>query len=289
MKYIDLHVHSNRSDGTDSPAELVKRAAARGLSAVALTDHDTVNGIEEAIQAAKLESQAGRSIQIIPGIEISAGYKQRDIHILGLFIQWNNLDLKNALEIAIQSRERRNEEMVSRLRKAGISITIDDLRNQEPDTVITRAHFARFLTEQGYVHSKAEAFEKYLNPSTPYYVPRSYIEPSKAISLIKNSGGIAILAHPLLYEHTLQETKILMETVIHHGIEGFEAIYSSHSDSDEQLVRSFAKKHHLLITGGSDYHGSNKPLIQLGTGRGNLKIPYSILESLEDYLKSRIK
>ncbi len=155
MKYIDLHVHSNRSDGTDSPAELVKRAAARGLSAVALTDHDTVNGIEEAIQAAKLESQAGRSIQIIPGIEISAGYKQRDIHILGLFIQWNNLDLKNALEIAIQSRERRNEEMVSRLRKAGISITIDDLRNQEPDTVITRAHFARFLTEQGYVHSKA--------------------------------------------------------------------------------------------------------------------------------------
>lgn len=287
MEYIDLHVHSNHSDGTDSPAQVVRRAAARGLSAIALTDHDTVSGIEEAIQTAQQETKEGRTIRVVPGVEISAGYKKKDIHILGLFIQWNDPDLQYALKLAVQSREQRNEEMAARLQTAGISITVDDLRRQEPNTVITRAHFARFLTEQGYVHSKAEAFEKYLDTSTPYYVPRTYIAPAKAISLIKHAGGIAVLAHPLLYEQTQKETQILIESVVNAGIEGLEAMYSSHSDLEEQLVRSFASKYHLCITGGSDYHGSNKPLIQLGTGKGNLKIPYTILESLEEYRNQR--
>ena len=288
MKYIDLHVHSNRSDGTDSPAELVKRAAARGLSAVALTDHDTVNGIEEAIQAAKLESQAGRSIQIIPGIEISAGYKQRDIHILGLFIQWNNLDLKNALEIAIQSRERRNEEMVSRLRKAGISITIDDLRNQEPDTVITRAHFARMLMKKGYVGSYREAFDRFLGDGKPCYVEREKITPKEAIELIHQAKGLAILTHPLLYHMGEQELKKLIVQCKSDGLDGLEAIYSMNNGAEERQMKELAAEFGLAISGGSDFQGATKPHIDLGVGRGNLLIPEEVLLNLKKLLYNGI-
>lgn len=287
MKYIDLHVHSSHSDGTDSPSEVIRRAAARGLAAIALTDHDTVSGISEALEAARQETLAGRPIRLIPGIEISAGYKDRDIHILGLFLQWQDPALNKALEIAVASREQRNETMAKRLRDAGISITVEALRKEEPDAVITRAHFAKFLTENGYVRTKSEAFEKYLDVSTPYYVPREYIAPSEAVSLIKNAGGIAVLAHPLLYESTLEGTQELIAHAVQSGIEGIEAVYSSNTNSDEQLARSYAAKYQLLITGGSDYHGSNKPMIHLGTGKGNLKIPYYLLERLETYLQSR--
>lgn len=287
MKYIDLHVHSSHSDGTDSPSEVIRRAAARGLAAIALTDHDTVSGISEALEAARQETLAGRPIRLIPGIEISAGYKDRDIHILGLFLQWQDSALNKALEIAVASREQRNETMAKRLRDAGISITVEALRKGEPDTVITRAHFAKFLTENGYVRTKSEAFEKYLDVSTPYYVPREYIAPSEAVRLIKNAGGIAVLAHPLLYESTLEGTQELIAHAVQSGIEGIEAIYSSNTNSDEQLARSYAANYQLLITGGSDYHGSNKPMIHLGTGKGNLKIPYYLLERLETYLQSR--
>lgn len=287
MKYIDLHVHSSHSDGTDSPSEIIRRAAARGLAAIALTDHDTVSGISEALEAARQETLAGRPIRLIPGIEISAGYKDRDIHILGLFLQWQDPALNKALEIAVASREQRNETMAKRLRDAGISITVEALRKGEPDAVITRAHFAKFLTENGYVRTKSEAFEKYLDVSTPYYVPREYIAPSEAVRLIKNAGGIAVLAHPLLYESTLEGTQELIAHAVQSGIEGIEAIYSSNTNSDEQLARSYAAKYQLLITGGSDYHGSNKPMIHLGTGKGNLKIPYYLLERLETYLQSR--
>lgn len=287
MKYIDLHVHSSHSDGTDSPSEVIRRAAARGLAAIALTDHDTVSGISEALEAARQETLAGRPIRLIPGIEISAGYKDRDIHILGLFLQWQDPALNKALEIAVASREQRNETMAKRLRDAGISITVEALRKGEPDAVITRAHFAKFLTENGYVRTKSEAFEKYLDVSTPYYVPREYIAPSEAVRLIKNAGGIAVLAHPLLYESTLEGTQELIAHAVQSGIEGIEAIYSSNTNSDEQLARSYAAKYQLLITGGSDYHGSNKPMIHLGTGKGNLKIPYYLLERLETYLQSR--
>lgn len=283
MKYIDLHVHSNISDGTLSPSAVVKLAAKSNLSAIALTDHDTVDGIEEALNTASELEKAGTKIRIIPGTEISAEYKGSDIHILGLFVDIHNINFRNTLKAAIENRDSRNEKMAANLRDAGIRITVEDLHFEEPDTVITRAHFARYLMEHNYVKTRSEAFDKYLGSHTPYYVTREYLNPAKAIAIIKEAGGIPVLAHPLLYNLSIPEVEELVSYVTELGMVGIEAIYSSNVGDDEKFVRELAKKYNLLLTGGSDYHGANKPNISLGIGKGNLNIPYSILEKLEEY------
>ena len=283
MNYIDLHVHSNKSDGTLSPAMVVEHAAKCGLSAIALTDHDCIQGIREALDAA---SGLSAPIRIIPGVEISAEYKKRDIHILGLMIDPENEALQNALNEALSERDRRNEKMVENLRRIGMDITMEDLLFGTKDTVITRAHFARCLIAKGYVKNSEEAFKKYLNSDTPYYVCRTYMSPKDAIHLIKNAGGIPILAHPLLYHLTLAEIEELIALLKSYGLAGVETIYSNNTGNDESIVRGLAHKFNLLITGGSDYHGANKPSIEIGIGKGNLKIPESILDSLDAYKQS---
>lgn len=285
MKYIDLHVHSNISDGTLSPREVVLLAAKNNLSAIALTDHDTVAGIEEAKKTAVELYKAGKDIRIVEGVEISADYKGKDIHILGLLIDTQHKGLIKALENALENRDGRNEKMASNLRAAGISITLDDLSAHEPDTVITRAHFARHLFEHGYVKTMNEAFERYLGEHCPYYVPREYITPKDAISLIRQAGGIPVLAHPLLYKFSMKELEELLLQLKDFGLVGIETIYSANCGSDDAMIRDLAKRYDLLMTGGSDYHGSNKPNIAIGIGKGNLKIPYTMLEALDEYKK----
>lgn len=281
MKYIDLHVHSNHSDGTLSPSDVVRHAIDRGLCAIALTDHDCTLGIAEAKDAARELTSSGHEIRIIPGVEISADYLNRDIHILGLFIDPENSDLQNALELALHSRDRRNEKMVQNLQKAGIDITLQDLTFGNPDTVITRAHFARHLIRHGYVRDRHEAFSRYLDSDTPYYVRREYMKPEEAIRLIQNAGGIPVLAHPLLYHLSPSGVKALVSLLKDNGLQGIETIYSANSKEDEAFTRQLAAQYGLCITGGSDFHGSNKPEIEIGIGRGNLRIPYEILENLE--------
>ncbi|MDF2473064.1 MAG: hypothetical protein K0R21_846 [Anaerocolumna sp.] len=281
MKYIDLHVHSTASDGSFTPAEVVELAIERGLAAFALTDHDTIAGVAAAQEAAAKAAVQGRFVKVIPGTELSVDYKGKDIHILGLFIDPTNHSFCQALETARNKRDDRNIKMASNLMNAGIDITVEKLRESEGNSVLTRAHFAKYLVEYGYVKTPKDAFTKYLGSDTPYYVPREYLSPENAIKLIHSAGGLAILAHPLLYKYTLEEVEQMVSYLAGMNLDGLEAIYSSNTGFDEGRMMHLANKYNLLITGGSDFHGALKPSLQIGVGRGNLKIPYGLLEKLE--------
>lgn len=285
MKYVDLHVHSTVSDGTFTPAQLVEEAIRCGLSAFALTDHDTTDGIAEAKNAAKEAQKAGTPVEVISGAELSVAYKKRDIHMVGLFLDTENAKLQNALEKAKESRENRNQKMVENLAKGGFDIDMERLiQTFEKDTILTRAHFARYLFQTKQISSVGEAFRYILSEDGPYYVPREYISPEQAIRLIKQAGGIPILAHPLMYHLPDEELDSLIAMLKEMGLEGIEVFYSANMGFDEGILRRYANKYQLVMSGGSDFHGANKPHISLGTGRGNLHIPYSVLENLKQRL-----
>ena len=276
-KLIDMHVHSTFSDGTNTPAQLVSKAKEAGLSAFALTDHDTTDGIFEILSAAK-----NSGIEVIPGIEISAVYKgaRQDIHILGYNMYYNSKNFQKHLSDFRNERLNRNKQMLQRMHDDGFNISYEQVTYAYPDSVITRAHFARFLMEKGYTSSLKEGFDKYLSKKSKYYIPRKLVSPTGAVEIIKEAGGVAVLAHPLLYGLDDAALNILISDLKEKGLDGIEAIYSLHSDKDESYVRSLADKFNLKISGGSDYHGTNKPDIFIGKGKGNLKIPYSVLEQL---------
>ncbi len=282
MKYIDLHVHSNASDGTFSPEDLTEEAWKQNLAAFALTDHDTIQGVKRAVKHSEEMSKNGKNIEVIPGVELSLEYKKRDIHMLGFMIDYENAAFAKALDDAQAERSTRNEKMVKNLSNAGIDITMEELLTLSGDAVITRAHFGKLLLEKKYVKTLSEAFEKYLGEDGPYYVPRKYISPEDGIDLIRSVGGIPVLAHPMVYQLPEEELDALIHRLKNHGLMGIETIYSNNTESDEDMIRRYADKYDLIMTGGSDFHGTNKPLIHLGTGKGNLKIPYSILETLKE-------
>lgn len=287
LRYIDLHVHSTASDGTLSPSEIVSYAAGKGLAAVALTDHDTVNGIADARKAADALKDTPTPIRLIPGVEVSAQYHGKEIHMLGLFINDQDPDFVNLLSGIVEKRNLRNKVMIERFNKAQIPMTQEALTGQDPNAVVTRAHFAKYLLSHGYVKTMDEAFKKYLGESGPCYVPREYLTPEEAIYRITKNGGISVLAHPILYHLPDKELERLVEQLSANGLVGLEAVYSSNMGYDEEKLKKLAGRYGLLITGGSDFHGKNKPDLDIGTGRGNLKIPYSILERLEAYYTGR--
>lgn len=273
---IDLHTHSTASDGTMTPTELVHYAATKGITVMALTDHDTVAGLAEAKEAAKREN----GLRLIPGIEISSTHRRHEVHILGLFIDPGAASIEAIMQRGKVSRDNRNEEIVRRFTDAGMPMTVEELKHGARDTTITRAHIARFLTEHGYTKTNKEAFEKYIGDGKPFYIERTREPSDSAIAGILAAGGIPVLAHPLLYhlpEHQLkEEIKELMDF----GLKGLEVYYSCNVSNDEAFVYKLAKDNGLIMTGGSDFHGTNKPDIDIGTGKGWLKIPERILESL---------
>ena len=279
QRIVDLHVHSTASDGTLTPTEVVLEAKKAGLAAFALTDHDTVSGIPKARKAA-LEN----SIELIPAIEFSTAYKEKEIHIVGLFLDITNPKLLAETAAFRDCRNKRNEKMIAALQKEGFDITMEALERENPDCVITRANIARFLYTHGMIRSVSEAFEKYIGDGCKCYVGRFKVTPMDAVRLIKEAGGLAILAHPLLYHMSTVRLNELICELKEAGLDGIEAIYSTHTVGEEQLVKRIAKEHQLKISGGSDFHGENKPMIKLGTGRGHLYIPYSVLENLKNVL-----
>lgn len=276
---IDLHVHSNVSDGTFSPSELVDIACRKGITVMALTDHDSVQGVKEALdRAAELRSH-GKNINVIPGIEISAAYESRDIHILGYYVDINNKEFLDLMENAWAERCNRNEIMALKFRKSGIPMTTEALTALSGSEVITRAHFAKWLVQNKYCKTNAEAFDKYLGAGCPYYVPREYLSREVAVKAIIKAGGVPVLAHPMLYGLNPPVSPKLEELVIElkgYGLKGLETYYSSNMGNDEDIVRHLALKHDLIMTGGSDFHGDNKPGLEMGSGRNNsLNVPYS--------------
>lgn len=276
-KLIDLHTHSTESDGTLTPEELMKHAKERGLSAIALTDHDAISGINKARPVAD-----ALGLDFVPGVELSTDYQGQEVHILGYYIDTAQPDFLKQLKEFVDTREKRNEKMAALLKQEGFDITIDALTAENPDSVITRAHFARYLVEHGFVKDRETVFAKYLGDGCKCYVPREKITPFEAIRLIQLGGGLAFFAHPVLCHMNHDRLRFFIKSLKEAGLNGLEAIYSMNAPGDERNLMRLAEEFDLLISGGSDFHGANKPQIQLGTGKGNLRIPYEILERIKE-------
>jgi len=272
---IDLHTHTTFSDGTLTPSELVAYAHQKGLAAIAVTDHDTVDGLAEA-------QQAGRELglEIIPALEISAEYAPGTMHILGYYIAAQSQMLVDRLSYLRQARSQRNPLIAEKLQRLGFDISYQEVA-AIGGQVVGRPHFARAMMEKGYVNSIQEAFDLYLKKGRPAYVEKERLAPDEAIKLIVDSGGVAVLAHPyqLKLETRNQNRQILAE-LKQLGLGGVEAIYSRHSSEQTEMYLELCEELDLVATGGSDFHGENKPDIDLGTGKGDLAVPYRILEQL---------
>ncbi|MBQ7918876.1 MAG: PHP domain-containing protein [Lachnospiraceae bacterium] len=282
MNAVDLHVHSNKSDGTFTPSQLVDYALEKGLSAFALTDHDTVDGLEEAITYAdKLRKENPAVPEVIPGIELSTEYQGKDIHIVGLYIDYTSEKFLNTLKEFVSSRDNRNRKMCDLLAEHGIAITYEKLLEEFPDCVITRAHYARYMLNRGYINNMTEAFDKYIGDRCPCYVPREKITPQDGITMILEAGGVPILAHPMLYRMSDARLEELVALLAEHGLMGIEAVYTTNTPAEERQTRKLAGKYHLLISGGSDFHGSNKPKTDLAVGHGKLFVPEDILINIK--------
>ena len=283
IKPIDLHVHSNKSDGSNTPSELVYMAMQKGLSAFALTDHDTVDGIDEALVCAeRLRAEGMKNMpEVIPGIELSTEYQGKDIHMVGLYIAHHSPAFQAHLKHFVDSRVERNRKMCARLADAGIDISYEKLVEEFPDSVLTRAHYAVYLVTHGYSLSKEDAFSQYLGDHTKYFVPREKITPEMGVKLILDAGGIPILAHPILYcmsDARLEELVARLKTA---GLVGIEAIYATYNLAQERQIRKLADQYDLCISGGSDYHGEAKPSLEMGTGYGKLFVPEDVLWKLK--------
>lgn len=281
MKYIDLHVHSNFSDGSNTPEELVKLAKENNLSTIALTDHDTINGISRAIKAGEKEN-----IRVIPGVELSLEHitkskKSVEIHVLGYNIDYTNEAVIEILDKVANERDNRNKQMCLNLQNAGYPISYEELTNRFNSNILTRAHFANFLHEKGCIPNVSAAFKKILAKDGPYYVERRYLSLKEGVELIKKADGIPVLAHPLLYKLSINELNALIDLLHSYGVNGIEAMYSRNHGNDEHFIRGIAREHGLFITGGTDFHGVNKPDLTIGKGEGNMQIPESILENLK--------
>jgi len=278
---VDLHVHSTCSDGTLSPTELVDYATKKGLTAFALTDHDSVDGLNTAIEYSKQQKSINPSTPtVIPGIELSTDYNGHEVHVVGLYIDYHNETFLSYLADFLKSRDTRNQKMCVLLQEHGMNITYEELLQEFPNAVLTRAHYAKLLMKKGYTKSIKEGFERFLGDRCCCYVPREKVTPMQAIQLILQAGGIPVLAHPILYHLSDQRLDELVALLKDAGLLGIEAIYSTYSPSEERQIRRLADKYNLTISGGSDFHGSNKPGLDLATGYGKLYIPDEVLEKI---------
>ena len=275
---IDLHTHSNISDGTLSPTELVKLAKETGLDAIALTDHDTLQGLPEALEAGRKFG-----IEVIPGCELSldspagAGW----MHVVALWVPENPVELQAAFDWVIEGRLTRNHEIVNKLRTLGVNITYDNVAARAGGT-IGRPHFAQELLALGVVSSIDEAFKVWLGDNGRAYVPKRKLQPEKALGILKSIGATSILAHPFILGLKPDETETLVKHLQTLGLDGIEVYYSEHSQAQTETYRAMASKLGLLASGGSDFHGSVKPAISLGTGRGGLHVPTELLELMKE-------
>ena len=281
---IDLHIHSNRSDGTFSPQEIISKVCEAGLYGFSLTDHDTTEGIPEI-----LSGKLPENIHFLPGIEISCDTPKHEIHILGYGIDHKNTNLNQTLLSLREGRLQRNLDMISLFQKDGFPITLEKLQHGNPNTVITRAHFSRVLVEEGICKTREQAFKKYLGDHCKYYLPKPFFDPKDALKLITDAGGIPILAHPFQYKFSNQEIQDLIEKLMNFGLKGLEVYHSTHHIGQITKLLEWQKKYGLVSSGGSDFHGANKPDISIGTGRGSMHVPDHLFDSLTDYIQNKQK
>ena len=265
MKYgVDLHVHTNASDGSYEPEEVIRLAAEAGLRAVAITDHDNTNALARSLSAGQ-----AYGLEVIPGIELSADYHGIEVHILGYFIDPEAESLGDLLEIALANREVRNQKICARLREEGIQVTMEELRARHPGTVLGRPHVGLLMMEKGYVESVRQSFREYMGKGAKCYIPKVNMPMERAVSRILEAGGVPVLAHPYQYELDEPQLRELIELVKGLGCVGMECVYARYDDEQRAYLSALAKEYDMIVTAGSDYHGTPKPDILLGDIRGD--------------------
>jgi 3',5'-nucleoside bisphosphate phosphatase len=282
---IDLHTHTTRSDGSATPEELMQLASSKRARAVAITDHDTVAAIVEARAAA---DRFG--IEFVAGIEISAECSPGTMHILGYCIDEESMGLAEKLNELKKARDRRNPQIANRLQSLGLDINYDEVVQIAGNQIVGRPHFARLMIQKRYVASIQEAFDRFLKKGAAAYVEKARLSPADSIALIHEAGGVAVLAHPYqLRLSSYEEVDQLVGELAGLGLDGIEAVYSRHSATQRASYSQIAARHGLLVTGGSDYHGSYKPDISLVTGLGDLEVPYELLEAVKARAAARAR
>lgn len=281
-RLVDLHTHTTASDGTDSPSEVVRKAAELGLLAVAITDHDTVAGHEEAFEAGKRHN-----IEVVGGCELSTSNHGQSVHILGLWLPRDTGLYAEYLASLQNTRAQRNERIIHKLQSLGINISYDEVLRQTKEHFgdvhsIGRPHIAYALLQGGYIAKENDAYELYIGQGKPAYVAREGASPQEAVAFLASIGATVSIAHPMILSCSPEERNDLVADLKAAGLHAIEAYHSSHSDSDVRQCVELATRHGLALSGGSDYHGTAKPKIQLGSGRGGLRVAWHVLEKLKE-------
>lgn len=278
--YCDLHLHSYYSDGTNSPREVVSLARAAGLSAIALTDHNTVKGLSEFLDEAEAQG-----IEAIPGIEFSVEHNGRELHLLALGIKKEHYaEIEGMMDEYMRIREKTNREMVSALRRDGYLIDYDVIFSKSGNGYVNRAHIAAELVEKGYSASVRDAFANLLHKDGPYFRSRKYPNVFDMIEYIGKLGAVSVIAHPFLQfdEDGLRE---FLPEAKRHGLCGMETVYTEFSEEQTAIARAMAREFDLLESGGSDFHGTPKPDVAIGSGHGNLRVPACFAEAIKERIR----
>ncbi len=272
----DLHCHTTESDGTLTPRELVRLAREIGLKTIAVTDHDTIAGIESAKRAGE---EFG--VRVLSGVEISVEYAAKTVHMLGYCFDAGAAKLQAGLDRLVSGRNERNAKIVARLNELGCAVTLEEIETEAGGKVVGRPHIARVLLRHGYVATWEEAFDKYLARGAAAYFERLRFSPVDAVALIREAGGVAVLAHPKYVAlHEGETLEDILQTLVNAGLGGIECYYTDHTPEETVYYLELARRYNLVVTGGSDFHGGVKPEIALGVGKGNLRVPESCAEAL---------
>ncbi|MGN0546134.1 MAG: PHP domain-containing protein [Acutalibacteraceae bacterium] len=280
-KLIDLHTHSIMSDGSMTPAEVVREAKKAGLAAIALSDHDTVDGVREAVaEGEKI------GVEVIPAIEFSV-ISKTETHILGYFIDIDSPLLSDALKSIIDTRRERNEITCRKLNELGFDVTMEEALALAPNGFIGRAHFARLLMDKGYTSSVKEGFDLYLENGKYAYCGKQSMTDEEAVRLIKNCGGLAFVAHLHLTKLGDGELLEFLTRLKAAGLDGVEGYYTEYTPEMQEKYQAMASRLGLMLSGGTDFHAAMKPHISIGKGLGNLKIPYSLVEKMKEKLNQK--
>lgn len=279
---IDLHSHTTASDGTYTPTEQVRLAKEIGLKALAITDHDSTSGVKEA-----MEEGERLGIRIVPGIEINAKYEGHHVHMVGLMLDPESEAIADMKAKILEIRHNRNRQIYAKLRELGVNITEEDFP-ADPGHVVTRGEIGRKIVEKGYAQSVNEAFYMYLLETAPAYVPRQSLDPFQAMDIIHRAGGVAIVAHFYqIGDFDLVESERIARIILEAGADGLETEYSKYTPNMRKIAARLADEYGCLRSGGSDFHGTTKPDISLGTGTGNLHVPDEYLTEIDRYLAEK--